>query len=603
MIISKKQRSFNIILNFFLLTFLIFSISAGNKVKANELTAETDRKNLSAGETLTLTLEYSGTQPHKAPKANVLENNFKIIRNYQKSQTSFINGTVSSSLSWVYELLPKKTGKIQIPSIKLGTLSTNPININVKKIANSKEQVPVNQDIFVKAEVNNKTPFVQEQVLYTLKIYDKIGIQSGSIENPKTNDIIIKPNPRTKEYKTKIKDNIYKVIEQTFAVFPQKSGLISIPPVKITARIPRNKIKNRQKNDIFDSPFFEDFLQLNHSKDIYSNTIDLNVNPIPKNYNGNKWLPAKNIKLTDQFSTSEINNNEPIERNITITAKGLTETQLPEINIPEVKGLKQYKEIINEKTYFDENNNVISEKTANILIMPESENNKDSKITLPQISVKWFNTDTNLKDITLIPEKTISLKTSGKTQKITVEEKSVKQPINQETEKQTKISKKTILILLITFLVLSVLALMPFVYKKIKNYHNNKEKDPKNKSKTKKVKDAVEKHNDTKKKPMPKTTKKELISALVENNPKKSKELLIKYFNELNPTTDIKTLEQVAKSSKKELKTEIEKLIKAAYKKDEKWNGKKLKEEIEKLKIKTKENNIEKDLIPKLYPN
>ena len=56
------------------------------------------------------------------------------------------------------------------------------------------------------------------------------------------------------------------------------------------------------------------------------------------------WLPARDVQLSEEWSqeTDRLEAGEPVTRNVTLSALGQIETQLPAVDAPQVDGLNVY---------------------------------------------------------------------------------------------------------------------------------------------------------------------------------------------------------------------------------------------------------------------
>jgi hypothetical protein len=79
-----------------------------------------------------------------------------------------------------------------------------------------------------------------------------------------------------------------------------------------------------------------------------SQTVDLEVLPAvppPPELTGAAWLPAKSLSLTETWADDggqDFSVGVPRTRVLTIAAEGLLETQLPELELEQVTGIRQY---------------------------------------------------------------------------------------------------------------------------------------------------------------------------------------------------------------------------------------------------------------------
>ena len=106
--------------------------------------------------------------------------------------------------------------------------------------------------------------------------------------------------------------------------------------------------------------------------------MTLDVQPIPATFNGQHWLPAEDIQLSEDWSSdlSELSAGVPVTRTIALLAKGLTVGQLPELGV-----LQPVKSDAGggEVTLYPDQPNLHEEKEANgIASFREEKNSHDS---------------------------------------------------------------------------------------------------------------------------------------------------------------------------------------------------------------------------------
>ena len=113
--------------------FLICALTIAFNVQAQTFEAKVNRTEIPEGETFLLTLDLSGAQTNKTPDLGVLDKDFIIYSVSNAYTTKVINNDISQTRQWNLVLMPKNTGALQIPSIKLDQYQTEPITVTVRK--------------------------------------------------------------------------------------------------------------------------------------------------------------------------------------------------------------------------------------------------------------------------------------------------------------------------------------------------------------------------------------------------------------------------------------------------------------------------------------
>ena len=72
--------------------------------------------------------------------------------------------------TWTLTLRPKLSGKLKIPSISFRGEKTDEITVDVRNANNSKIFNPGDQIIFTETEVDNKSVYVNQQIILTIRL-------------------------------------------------------------------------------------------------------------------------------------------------------------------------------------------------------------------------------------------------------------------------------------------------------------------------------------------------------------------------------------------------------------------------------------------------
>ncbi len=382
--------------------------------------ARLNRSTLPEGETFMLTLDLKDAQTNQTPDFSPLKKDFTIFSVANGFRTNIINGQSSSSRQWNLVLMPKKAGTLDIPSIKLDNFVTNPLKVSVGAVASEAEASDSTTNETPKyrleATIDNSTPYVQQQIIYTLILYDSGGLQGGE-------PIFLTTSPDDWEIKNLGAPEVEPLpdagrkITFRYALFPQKSGLLQTPPVRFEGYY----LTRQKRSDPFAGLFNDDFFSAGFGlTDVFASRtpvvlgarpIDINVRPIPAQNNGNWWLPAEDVKLWAEFSPLQpkFETGEAVSRNIYLQATGVDDNQLPEIKFENVPDIKQYPEKPQISTHVENHKIIALEKIVDVYIP-----SKAGQVTLPEISVPWFNTKTRQMEKAVVPAMTVNVR-NGKT--------------------------------------------------------------------------------------------------------------------------------------------------------------------------------------------
>ncbi len=365
-----------------LILLMLLAVLLSNIASAQDVTARVDRTQIQEYESVWLIIRSSGSTS-QSPDLTPLEKDFDLLGQSKSSQVNIINGKMESSSEWSINLMPKRTGELQIPAIALGDELTNPITLKVKPASNLSDSNE-NRKIFIETEVEERQVYVQSQIVYTVRLLYSVGLNGGSLSEPELKNAMIERLGEDSSYNTARNGKNYKVIERRYAIFPQNSGELIIPAIEFDGQIV-DENRPSQRRNIFD-PFGR---QQTRPIRLKSEVVRMTVLPQPDQ--SATWIPARKLTLLEKWSPNkpEFRVGEPVTRTIQIQAEGLSASLLPEITLPAVDGIKFYPDqpVTENKTDGTWITGTRQEKIAMIPTIAGS-------LTLPEIKVTWWNTQT-----------------------------------------------------------------------------------------------------------------------------------------------------------------------------------------------------------------
>jgi len=189
----------------------------------------------------------------------------------------------------------------------------------------------------------------------------------------------------------------YQVIERRYAIFPQRSGELEIPPVVFDGKVDDPAA---QTGD----PFFDSFNPATRHVHLRSRKLALHIAAQPADYQGANWLPAQNIELQEKWSPGKptFRVGEPVTRDIIIRARGLSSSQLPDLNQPAPDGLKVYPDQP-QTSDTPQGETLLSKREQKIAMIPS----RAGMLTLPAIHLSWWDTGTDRQRSAELPAETI----------------------------------------------------------------------------------------------------------------------------------------------------------------------------------------------------
>lgn len=360
--------------NFYNVIFVmaLMALLVGNTM-AGTLTATTNRTSLNHNETLALNLQYDESTDEE-PDTRALEQQFTIVSRNKASSIQLINGSASSSTTWYFELLPRKAGTALIPSFTIDGNFSEAITIQVQNGPNNSAQAQ--QDIYTETSLDKPRVFIQQQAIISWRLISTLNISDPQLLPPQIDGALVQDLGNRIYQRAGSNGNIERVIEQRYAIFPQKSGTILIPAQQFQAIVNTTR---RSSMGIIHAG----------RSQARVNTQALQLEAIPADNRQNAdWLPAQFLDISQELLGTEQNNRitagTAFTRVIRIQAEKLSAEQLPAVNM-QANNVKVYSEKpVLKNTPTEQGVRGLREDRAAIIAT------EPGKLVLPAITIPWF---------------------------------------------------------------------------------------------------------------------------------------------------------------------------------------------------------------------
>ncbi len=348
-------------------------------------TASVDRNTISEQDIISLTLRSTDGQVADQIDLSALEQDFSILNRKQSNKLSLINGQRSSVNDYILIIAPNRSGVLTVPSFSFKGNSTQPIKVRVS--AGPADPKQALSEVFLDNEVTKQEVYVQEQFFYRLRIFHSTGLDEPRLSPPEIANAVVKQLGEQKNYEQIVNGVRYSIVEINYSVIPESSGRLIIPEQTLTARtvpIGRNIFRSNGR-----------LLRVKSATQI------INVLPKPESYpNDRPWLPTPELVLEDSWAqiTPQLRAGNPTTRTITMSAKGLSAAQLPNLELQAIPGLKIYPDqpSLDDQVTAEGNRGIRSVAAA---VVPSQE----GFLEFPGLDLVWWNTNTNQLEKSIIP--------------------------------------------------------------------------------------------------------------------------------------------------------------------------------------------------------
>jgi len=293
------------------------------------------------------------------------------------NSTSMINGVISRSTEWNVALAAKKMGKIVIPSFRIGATESQPITITVEKNGNASatKTTQDQQAVQLLTEVDKSSLYQGETFSYRVELRIGAQMSQASLTAPYGDGLDVVQQGDDRQTETVVNGRRYIVVTRYYQITAEKPGKITLNGAKFSGNI----VKGNRGGFGF-SP------SVNIPVKRTAENIALEIKAKPESYTG-LWIPTTDLKLEQQWQpqNSTVKVGEPLTRLITLKIKNTSQSNMPNISLEYPSSVRSY----NEKPEYS-NQNGYTVMTVKQVIIPR----KEGKLSLPGLSVNWFNTVT-----------------------------------------------------------------------------------------------------------------------------------------------------------------------------------------------------------------
>ena len=373
----------------FLLVVALLPVAALAQVTAR---ASLDRTQARMGETVALTITVDGLQQASPPDLSPLSNDFAVLGSSTNSSLSIINGQRTLRTEFGVALRPNHPGTITIPALDVAGQRTSPLSLHVddaSAAAPASRQGPV----FLEASADTDHAIVGQAISYTVRLFYALDLADGSLGDPQTAGLSMRRVGNDSNYQAQRNGTTYRVLERHYVVFAQHAGKLTIPPVNF-----QGEALDQRGQD----PFFAGTSPVS----AVSNTVEVEVDPVPDAGAQGTWLPASalTLKLDGLPADGKAHVGTPLTLNLTLEATGLPFEVLPALSLPKLDGADVYPDKASTGTR-DDGSSLIGRRSQSFAVVPT----RAGTLSIPSITLHWWNTRKRAMETAIVPAASIEV--------------------------------------------------------------------------------------------------------------------------------------------------------------------------------------------------
>lgn len=373
---------------------LLLTISSPVLAKT-QATASISSNQVFLGDTFILTVVVNDTGSEYQLDTSKLVEDFTVFRPSRSQESTYINGDYTATTTWSLRLQAKNTGEFTIPALKLDSVMTAPITIQVSQ-PGKQQQSTLGEPIFIENKLDKSTVYLEQPMVLETKLFISENISNAEIQEPKLEGATIERIDTDNNQRQVIRNGVrYQLITYQYQITPSTSGDFTITSPLLTGSVRKAVRINEWKNRITNDPI-----------NVRGNNVEVTIKALPSNYEGD-WLVSEDVRLIENndLQQQEYTVGDPITRSISLQIASITTEKMPAIKLNYPSSLRYYPDQDDLKQGMAEGLLYSQRTITHAIIASES-----GQLTLPEIKIPWWNSKTEQQEFAILPAQTLTIK-------------------------------------------------------------------------------------------------------------------------------------------------------------------------------------------------
>jgi len=285
-----------------------------------------EQTQVALGQAVTLNIETDAVSA--TPDLTPLLRDFEVEGQSDSRSVRLVNGRMSSSTTFALTLRPRRAGTLAIPALQVGGDRTVPLVLEVAATATA--GAAANGLVFVETEIDDASPYVQQSVGVTVRLYYATPLVSGQLDLDPPDGALLQRVGEIVQSSREIDGRRYSTAERRFLLVPERSGPLTLPGPRFEGRGAGGWMDdllggNSRVVNITGAP----------------RTLQVRAQPADA---PQPWLPARDLRLRYTAVPERLRTGEAATLAIETTVVGATQSQLPELPAPSIPGAQVFAE-------------------------------------------------------------------------------------------------------------------------------------------------------------------------------------------------------------------------------------------------------------------
>ena len=285
-----------------------------------------EQTQVALGQAVTLNVETDAVSA--TPDLTPLMRDFEVEGQSDSRSVQLVNGRMSSTTTFSLTLRPRRAGTLAIPALQVGNARTTPLVLQVSATATA--QAASNGLVFVETEVDDASPYVQQSVGVTVRLYYATPLVSGQLDLDPPDGALLQRVGEIVQSSREIDGRRYSTAERRFLLVPERSGTLTLPGPRFEGRGAGG--------------WMDDLLG--------GNSREVNITGAPRTLQvraqpagaPQPWLPVRDLRLRYTAVPQQLRTGEAATLGIETTVVGATQSQLPDLSAPSIPGAQVFAE-------------------------------------------------------------------------------------------------------------------------------------------------------------------------------------------------------------------------------------------------------------------
>jgi hypothetical protein len=267
------------------------------------------------GDIAELIIEYESSIPSLyAVDTSILDKDFIVLDTQSSVSRVISEKRTMHRMHWALQLLPRRSGILQIPPLKFGENLSEPMLLEVREISAAQQ---AQQSVFVEIEAYPQNPYPGQQVRIVTRLFHNQELHDVSLAEPETRQRPIFRSGREVHYEAVRGNTHYGVVERSILLTANTGEPLTIEPATFRGSIRAGTVPASAQKTRF----------------IYrnSNALSLPLRALPPGFSATNWLPARHLELSLDWDEMDANlrSGDSLGVTLRLHALGLPAEQLP----------------------------------------------------------------------------------------------------------------------------------------------------------------------------------------------------------------------------------------------------------------------------------